>query len=34
VQEAIFKDVDPIGKTIQVEGTNFLVVGVFDDPGR
>ncbi len=34
VKDAIFKASDPVGKTIQVEGTNFLVVGVFDDPGR
>jgi putative ABC transport system permease protein len=29
----IFKDVDPIGKYIQVGGVNFQVVGVFTDEG-
>ena len=34
VEEALFKGVDPIGKRIHSEGNLYLVVGVFDDPGR
>jgi len=34
VKEALFKDEDAIGKYIDVGGTKYMVVGVFDDPGR
>lgn len=29
----LFKNTDPIGKSISVYGVNFLVIGVFSDPG-
>ncbi len=29
----IFKEEDPIGKSIEVMGINFVVVGVYSDPG-
>lgn len=34
VEEALFRGTDPLGKWISSEGNQFLVVGVFDDPGR
>jgi putative ABC transport system permease protein len=34
VKEELFKDEDPIGKFIDVEGTPFKVIGVFNDPGN
>ncbi|MBL7900723.1 MAG: ABC transporter permease [Bacteroidia bacterium] len=34
VQEALFKDEDPIGKLIDVAGTTYKVIGVFTDTGR
>jgi putative ABC transport system permease protein len=34
VQQALFKDEDPIGKFLNVDGTEFKVVGVFNDPGK
>jgi putative ABC transport system permease protein len=34
VKEALFKDEDPIGKFINAGGTQFKVVGYFNDPGR
>ncbi|RLD81559.1 MAG: ABC transporter permease [Bacteroidetes bacterium] len=33
VDEALFKDEDPVGKYIKVSGVPFKVVGTFDDPG-
>lgn len=33
VKQDIFKDQNPIGKHIQVNGINFKVVGVYSDPG-
>ena len=34
VQEALFKKEDPVNKFIDVAGTKYKVVGVFNDPGR
>ena len=34
VKRALFKEEDPIGKFIDVGGTKYKVVGVFNDPGR
>lgn len=34
VQEALFKNEDPINKFIDAAGTKYKVVGVFTDPGR
>jgi putative ABC transport system permease protein len=34
VQEALFKKEDAVGKFIDVDGLQFLVVGTFTDPGR
>lgn len=34
VQEALFKKEDPLGKYLDVENTKYMVVGVFNDPGR
>lgn len=34
VREALFKKEEPIGKFIDVAGTKYKVVGVFNDPGR
>jgi len=34
VQEALFKDEDPINKFIDVGGTPYKVVGIFNDPGK
>ncbi len=34
VQEALFKKEDPLTKFIDVAGTKYKVVGVFDDAGR
>ena len=34
VQEALFKDEDAIGKYIDVAGTSYMVIGVFNDPGN
>ena len=34
VKEALFKDEDPLGKFIDAAGTQYKVVGVFNDPGR
>ena len=34
VREALFRKEDPMGKFIDVSGTKYKVVGVFDDPGR
>lgn len=34
VQEALFKEEDPIGKLIDVAGTTYKVIGVFTDTGR
>ncbi|HEX7412991.1 MAG TPA: ABC transporter permease [Bacteroidia bacterium] len=34
VEEALFKNEDPLGKYIDVGGTKYMVVGVFDDPGN
>jgi putative ABC transport system permease protein len=34
VEEALFRGKSPIGEYIDAEGIKFLVVGVFDDPGR
>lgn len=33
VKMDLFKTEDPVGKTLEVFGINFLVVGVFSDPG-
>ena len=34
VQESLFKTEDPIDKFIDVSGTKYKVVGVFNDPGK
>ena len=34
VRDELFKDEDPIGKFIDVEGTPYKVIGVFTDPGN
>ena len=34
VKEVLFKDEDAISKYIDVGGTKYMVVGVFDDPGN
>lgn len=34
VQEALFKKEDPINKFIDVAGTKYKVVGIFNDPGK
>ncbi len=34
VQEALFKKEDPLNKFIDVSGTKYKVVGVFNDPGK
>ncbi|WP_317897936.1 ABC transporter permease [Aurantibacillus circumpalustris] len=34
VKEALFKDEDPLNKFIDAAGTQYKVVGVFNDPGR
>lgn len=34
VKDALFKKEDPINKFIDVAGTKYKVVGVFNDPGR
>lgn len=34
VKETLFKEEDPVGKMVDVDGIKFLVVGWFDDPGR
>jgi putative ABC transport system permease protein len=34
VRDALFKDEDPIDKFIDVSGTKYKVVGVFNDPGK
>lgn len=33
VKQDIFKSEDPIGKSIEIMGINFVVVGVYSDPG-
>jgi len=33
VQKELFKEKDPIGKSIAIKGINFRVVGVYSDPG-
>lgn len=33
VKKDIFKEEDPIGKSIEIMGINFIVVGVYTDPG-
>ena len=34
VKEALFKNEDAIGKYIDVAGSNYMVIGVFNDPGN
>lgn len=34
VKDALFKDEDPIDKFIDVSGTKYKVVGIFNDPGK
>jgi len=34
VKDALFKKENPVGKSILVDGSTFLIVGVFDDPGN
>lgn len=33
IKEDIFKDTNPIGEYVEISGINFLVVGVYTDPG-
>lgn len=33
VKEALFKQKDPVGEYVKINGVQFLVVGWFDDPG-
>ena len=33
VKEALFKEKDPVGEYVKINGVQFLVVGWFDDPG-
>jgi putative ABC transport system permease protein len=34
VKEALFKEEDAVGKYIDVAGANYMVIGVFNDPGN
>jgi len=33
MKKDLFKDTDPIGEKIDIQGINFVVVGVYSDPG-
>ena len=33
IKEDIFKETNPIGEYVEISGINFLVVGVYSDPG-
>lgn len=33
IKEDLFKKIDPIGEYIEISGINFIVVGVYSDPG-